>query len=351
MSSWEQVPKEYYTRLGNSGLKISRIIVGCMSFGDKVWGDWILDDKKQVFEILKKAYDEGIRTYDTADTYSNGASEKLLGEFLKEYKIKRDKVVILSKVFYPCDPDTPGFNQKARKTMPAFEYINSQGLSRKHIFDAAKASVERLGTYIDVLQIHRFDPETPIEETMEALHDVVKEGYTRYIGASSMKAYQFAMLQTTAEKHGWTKFISMQNYYNVIHREEEREMIEYCKLTNVGLIPWSPNARGVLTRPLSQKIGTTNRMNSDGKIKWLIVDSMTDADKEIINRVEELSKKYNVAMATISTAWVLSKGCSPIVGFSKPERIDDAIAALKLKLSDEDLKYLEEPYAPKENAW
>ncbi|GME83428.1 unnamed protein product [Ambrosiozyma monospora] len=343
MSSWEQVPKEYYTRLGNSGLKISRIIVGCMSFGDKSWSDWIIDDKKQVFEILKKAYDEGIRTFDTADVYSSGASEQLLGDFLKEYKIKRDKVVILSKVFYPCD--------LADASKEPRDYINSQGLSRKHIFDAAKASVERLGTYMDVLQIHRFDPQTPIEETMEALHDVVKEGYTRYIGASSMKTYQFAMLQATAEKYGWTKFISMQNYYNVIHREEEREMIEYCKLTNVGLIPWSPNARGVLTRPLSQKIGTTNRVNSDGRVKYLVLDSMTDADKEIINRVEELSKKYNVAMATISTAWVLSKGCSPIVGFSKPERIDDAIAALKLKLSDKDLKYLEEPYAPKENAW
>lgn len=344
------VPAEFYTNLGRSGLKISRIIVGCMSFGKKNWADWVIEDKEQVFEILKKCYDSGLRTFDTADTYSNGYSEILLREFMLKYKIKRDRIVILTKLYFPLDPDLPEFTARTRAQMPVYEYINSQGLSRKHIMDAAKASNERLGTYADVIQIHRFDATTPIEETMKALHDIVELGYTRYIGASTMKAYQFVMMQSVAEKNGWTKFISMQNYYNLLYREEEREMIEYCKLTGVGIIPWSPNARGVLTRPLGVK-GDTNRTEADiHRFQKLGLDHLSESDQTIVKRIEELSKKYNVSMAVISTSYVLSKGFSLIVGFSKPERVDDAVKAFNFyqKLTPQDIQYLEAPYTFKE---
>lgn len=343
------VPAEFYINLGQSGLKISRIIVGCMSFGKKYWADWVIEDKEKVFAIMKKCYDNGLRTFDTADTYSNGYSEVLLREFMEYYKIKRDRIVILTKLFFPLDPDIPDFTAAKRATMPVYEYINSQGLSRKHIMDAAKASNERLGTYADVIQIHRFDPTTPMEETMEALHDIVKLGYCRYIGASSMKTYQFVMLQSIAEKNGWTKFISMQNYYNLLYREEEDEMMEYCKLTNVGIIPWSPNARGVLTRPYGDDGETTRNKADIHRMKKLGLDILSESDKVILNRVEEIANKYDKSMAIISTSYVLRKGYSPIVGFSKPERVDDAIEAFHFyeTLTDEDISYLEEPYTHK----
>ncbi|GMM46382.1 hypothetical protein DAPK24_029570 [Pichia kluyveri] len=343
------VPAEFYTNLGKSGLKISRIIVGCMSFGKKYWADWVIEDKEKVFTILKKCYDNGLRTFDTADTYSNGFSEVLLGEFIKKYNIKRDRIVILTKLYFPLDPDIPDFTAAKRATMPVYEYINSQGLSRKHIMDAAKASNERLGTYADIIQIHRFDPTTPIEETMEALHDIVKLGYTRYIGASTMKTYQFVMMQNVAENNKWTKFISMQNYFNLLYREEENEMMEYCKLTDVGIIPWSPNARGVLTRPYGN-VGETNRNEKDiHRMIKLGLDVLSESDQLILKRVEELANKYNKSMAIISTSYVLSKGYSPIVGFSKPERVDDAIEAFAFykNLTSEDIAYLEEPYESK----
>lgn len=320
-----------------------------MTFGKKYWADWVIEDKEAVFEIMKKCYDNGLRTFDTADTYSNGYSEILLREFMERYKIKRDRIVILTKLFFPLDPDIPDFTAAKRATFPVCEYLNSQGLSRKHIMDAAKASNERLGTYADVIQIHRYDPTTPMEEIMEALHDIVKLGYTRYIGASTMKTYEFVMLQSVAERRGWTKFISMQNYYNLLYREEEREMMEYCRLTNVGVIPWSPNARGVLTRPYGS-VGDTNRKDADiHRMKKLGLDVLGDADKEILKRVEELSAKYKVSMAVISTSYVLSKGYSPIVGFSKPCRVDDAIKAFEFykTLTEEDIKYLEDPYVAK----
>ena len=343
------VPAEFYTNLGKSGLKISRIIVGCMSFGKKYWADWVIEDKEKVFTILKKCYDNGLRTFDTADTYSNGFSEVLLGEFIKKYNIKRDRIVILTKLYFPLDPDIPDFTAAKRATMPVYEYINSQGLSRKHIMDAAKASNERLGTYADIIQIHRFDPTTPIEETMEALHDIVKLGYTRYIGASTMKTYQFVMMQNVAENNKWTKFISMQNYFNLLYREEENEMMEYCKLTDVGIIPWSPNARGVLTRPYGN-VGETNRNEKDiHRMIKLGLDVLSESDQLILKRVEELANKYSKSMAIISTSYVLSKGYSPIVGFSKPERVDDAIDAFTFykNLTSEDIAYLEEPYESK----
>ncbi|KAK9353665.1 hypothetical protein V1523DRAFT_410509 [Lipomyces doorenjongii] len=337
-----------YANLGKSGLKISKVIVGCMSFGDKRWFDWVIEDEEKVFAVLKKCYDSGIRTFDTANAYSNGRSEILLGKFLKKYDIKRDRVVIMSKVFFPIDEDILNFNVMTHGNYPEGDYINTKGLSRKHILDSAKASVERLGTYMDVFQIHRFDKSTPIEETMEALHDTVKLGYTRYIGASTMKAYQFVMMQEVANRNGWTKFISMQNYYNLINREEEREMIAYCKETGVGLIPWSPNARGFLTRPLDVKSTDSTRQATDGTFQRVVLDTLTEGDKEINKRVEKIAKDKGVCMASVATAWVLSKGCYPIVGFSRPERVDDAIVAMNLELTEEDIKYMEEPYISKE---
>ncbi|OWB79054.1 aryl-alcohol dehydrogenase (NAD+) activity protein [[Candida] boidinii] len=335
------ISENLYANLGKSGLKVSKVIVGCMSFGLKSWADWIIEDEEEVFRILKKCYDSGIRTFDTADVYSNGHSEVLLGKFIKKYNIKRDRIVILSKLFFPVGSFPPG-SAKANTISP-YEFVNSKGLSRKHILDAVANSVKRLDTYIDVLQIHRFDPTTPIEETMSALHDTVKSGQVRYIGASTMKTYQFVMMQSIAEQNHWTKFISMQNCYNLLYREEEREMNQYCKETGVSIIPWSPNARGLLTRPISKNIGDTSRASND---KRLNPENIPDSDKAIIARVEEVAKSKNVSMASVATAWVLHKGGYPIVGFSKPERVDDALVALSLSLTDDEIKYLEEPYIP-----
>ncbi|CDK26498.1 unnamed protein product [Kuraishia capsulata CBS 1993] len=334
------IPDELYANLGNSGLKVSKVIVGCMSYGSKDWFDWVLDDEDKVMEILKKAYDSGIRTFDTADIYSNGLSEVFIGKFLKKYSIPRDTVVILTKCFGYVDKD---FEYEWFK-FPQSVAVNRMGLSRKHIIDAVQASMERLGTYIDLLQIHRFDPNTPQEETMRALNYVVEQGWTRYIGASSMKCYEFATYQFIAEKNGWPKFISMQNYYNLVYREEEREMIPYCKKTGVGIIPWSPIARGILARPLGLE-STSVRANSDYVTQ--IKGSLTAKDKELIGKVEALAKKRNVAMATVSTAWVLEKGAFPIIGLNKPERIDDALAAISLKLTPEEIEDLDSSYEAK----
>ncbi len=336
-----------YTNLGTSGLKISKIVVGCMSFGSKSWSPWAIEDEEKAFSILKKAYDLGIRTFDTADTYSNGQSEIILGKFLKKFDIKRSTVVILTKVFFLCDLDK---NPNQIELLNLFQkgqldekYLNQYGLSRKHIVDAVDESVERLGTYIDVLQIHRFDPSTPKEETMKALHDVVQSGKVRYIGASSMWTYQFAQLQFIAEKNRWTKFISMQNLYNLVDREEEREMIPFCKDTGVGIIPWSPLGGGILARPVSEKSSTER---GGGELTAMFYGNKSKPRDTIIDRVEEISKKRNVPMSQIALAWVIYKGASPIVGFNKESRVDDAVAALKIKLTDEEIKYLEEPYVP-----
>ncbi|CAN6648745.1 putative aryl-alcohol dehydrogenase Aad16p [Trichomonascus vanleenenianus] len=313
-----------------------------MSYGKASWsGNWILEDEDTVMTLLKKAYDVGIRTYDTADIYSNGESERLLGRFLKKYNIPRSTVVILTKVFYMAnDPngttDNLGFETEER--------INRMGLSRKHIMDAVDESMERLGTYIDLYQIHRFDKNTPIEETMKALHDCVQAGKVRYIGASSMRATQFAQMQFVAEKNGWTKFVSMQNLYNLIYREEEREMIPYCKETGVGLIPWSPVARGMLARPAANK--ESARAQTD-KVTEMMGMGEDAVNNEIVGRVEQVAKKRGVSMAIIALAWVLAKGACPIVGFNKVERIDEAVRALEVKLTEEEIKFLEEPYVPK----
>ena len=224
--------------------------------------------------------------------------------------------------------------------------VNQVGLSRKHIFDAVENSVRRLGTYIDVLQIHRLDRDTPMEEIMKALNDVVESGKVRYIGASSMAAWEFQMLQNVAAAHGWHQFISMQNYHNLIYREEEREMLPYCAATGVGCIPWSPIGRGVLARPWSER--STQREQSDNFLKSLIRSRETETDKRIVERVEEVAKKRGVSMAQVATAWVLKReSVFPIVGLGSKERIDEAVGAVKLGLTDEEARYLEEPYVPK----
>lgn len=314
-----------------------------MSYGSKDWAEWVIDDKEEIFKILKHCYDSGLRTFDTADVYSNGLSERILGEFLRRYKINRETVVILTKAYYPVDESLKLTHSQKVSESDILGLANQSGLSRKHIFEAAKNSVERLGTYIDVLQIHRLDHDTRMEEIMKALNDVVELGYTRYIGASSMLATEFAELQFIAERHGWTKFVCSQSCYNLLYREDERELIPFAKKHGVGLIPWSPNARGVLTRPLGQ---TTNRINSDPTFKRLKFDSLELHEKEIVNRLEEVAKKKGVSMAMVSIAWVLSKGACPIVGLNSVERVDEAVRASSVELTEAEIQYLEELYRP-----
>jgi len=332
-----------YVRLGNSGLKVSRVILGTMSYGSSEWQKWVLEED-EALPLLEHAYKAGINTWDTADVYSNGLSERIIGKALKKYNIPRSKVVLLSKCFFGVDEDNLSA-QIVDASNNAGKTVNQCGLSRKHIFDAVDASVERLGTYIDVLQIHRLDRETPREEIMRALNDVVESGKVRYIGASSMAAWEFQTLQNIAEKNGWHKFISMQNYYNLLYREEEREMIPYCQDTNVGLIPWSPIARGALTRPWSDR--NSSRAQTDKFLDFLVHSREDKVDQEIVKRVEEVAKRNGVSMACIATAWCVKKGVCPIIGMNKKERIDEAVKNVAFKLSDEDAKYLEEPYLPK----
>ena len=339
-----------YSNLGESGLKISPLIVGCLTFGSKQWAEWVIEDEDEVFTILKKCYDAGLRTFATADSYSNGKSEELLGKFIKKFNIPRDRIVILSKVYYSVEPNTGRYSLADTSGFKEMDYANSKGLSRKHIFDAVEASVKRLGTYLDVFQIHRLDEETPKKEIMRTLNDVVDQGLARYIGASSMRAVDFAQLQFIAEQNGWHKFISMQNYYNLIYREEEREMIPFCQtnyLSKVGIIPWSPLARGVLARSLGAVSKNSREKLDQERFKILGLDALSEADQEIIQRVEKVAKDHNVSMAVVATAWVIGKGFNPIVGLSSVKRVDDILQALKFKLTKEEEKFLEEPYVPK----
>lgn len=336
--------KMEYVNLGKSGLKVSKVILGAMSYGTPKWQDWVLDEA-QSLPLLEHAYKCGINTWDTADIYSHGASERIVGKALKQFNIPRSKVVILSKCYFGVDEDRPHLTI-AQSSVNDGDFVNQQGLSRKHIFDAVERSVERLGTYIDVLQIHRLDPETPHEEIMKALNDVVERGWVRYLGASSMTAWNLQKLQNIADRNGWHKFISMQNYYNLIYREEEREMIPYCQDAGIGLIPWSPIARGALARPYSDR--TTKRSTTDSAIDRLVYSHENKVDEAIIQRVEEVAKKHNVSMACVATAWCLSKGVWPIVGLSSKERIEETVKNIHFKLPEEDAKYLEEPYRPKE---
>ncbi|CAL9731527.1 putative aryl-alcohol dehydrogenase Aad16p [Monosporozyma unispora] len=340
MSLVKQVP------FGTTGMKVAPIIIGCMSYGDSKWGgNWVMDNEEKVFEILKFAYDQGLRTYDTADAYSNGKSERLLGKFLKKYNIKRETVVIMTKVYLPVDEDieqiaVSSYFDQSFNTPEGVQLANQRGLSRKHIIAGVKNSVERLGTYIDVLQIHRLDRDTQMKDIMKTLNWVVEQGYTRYIGASTMLATEFVELQMIADKYNWFQFVSLQTQYNLLYREDERELIPFAERHGLAMTPWSPNAGGMLTRPVAEQKDTNRGSAGNYFIE------LTDANKEIINRVEMISKKHDVSMAVISTAWVLSKGFYPIVGMSGVNRVEDAIKATKIELSEEDIKYLEEAYQP-----
>lgn len=322
-----------YVKLGNTGLDISRLCLGCMTFGDPDAGThpWTLD-VQQSRPIIRHAVEQGINFFDTANSYSAGTSEVILGQLLKEFT-RREDTVIATKVFYPAN-----MWQGASKP-------NEQGLSRKAILSSIDASLTRLGVdYVDLYQVHRWDYHTPIEETMEALHDVVKAGKARYIGASSMYAWQFAKAQHVAAANGWSRFVSMQNYLNLLYREEEREMIPLCQDQGVGLIPWSPLARGRLTRPKGQE---TARTLSDVSGKSFYAGTEVE-DGRVIDVVEQIASERGLPMAQVALAWVLRHRAvsAPIIGASKPGHLDDAIAALGVQLSDEEVARLEAPYVP-----
>ncbi|KAF5024379.1 hypothetical protein F66182_3566 [Fusarium sp. NRRL 66182] len=320
-----------YRRLGKSGLKISVPIFGCMSFGDKRVLPWVIGED-EALELLKAAYDRGLNTWDTANVYSNGVSEEIVGKALNKYNIPRHKVLILTKCRWAVG------EEPASK-----DYQNQYGLSRAAIFNQVEASLKRLDTdYIDLLQIHRYDEDTPLEETMKALHDLVQSGKVRYIGASSMWATQFARMQFVAEKNGWTQFVSMQNHYNLLYREEEREMIRYCNDTGVGVIPWAPLCRGHLARPPAQ-FGATDRSKGEKEA----FGELSEVDQNIIGRVVEVADKHGWPMAHVALAWISQRVASPIIGFSSVERIEQAVSARGKELTAEEVKYLEELYQAK----
>lgn len=322
-----------YVKLGNSGLDVSRICLGTMGIGiaERWVHPWVQDEESSR-PIIKKALELGINFFDTANVYSDGTSEEILGRALKEYA-NRDEIVIATKVYFPLGNDL-------NSNVP-----NSKGLSRKAIMREIDNSLKRLGTdYVDLYQIHRWDYNTPIEETMEALHDLVKSGKVRYIGASAMYAWQFLKANLIAEKNGWTKFVSMQNHMNLIYREEEREMLPLCLDQGIGVIPYSPLASGRLTRDKSE---TTYRSETDQTQKSKY-DRMMAADQAIIERVSELAQKHNVSRSQIALAWLLQKQpvAAPIVGATKVSHLEDSVGALSVMLASDEVKYLEEPYVP-----
>ncbi len=318
-----------YVNLGSTGIKVSRICLGTMTYGAKSWREWVLE-LKESRPFIQRALDLGINFFDTADMYSFGASEEVLGKCLKDIGTPRDRLVIATKVFNPMGDDP-----------------NQQGLSRKHIMHAIDDSLRRLGTdYVDLYQIHRFDYNTPIEETIEALHDVVKAGKALYLGASSMYAWQFAKMLYKADEMGLTRFVTMQNHYNLVYREEEREMNPLCREEGIGIIPWSPLARGFLAgNRRAEDFGETVRAKTDDYAQKLYYQP---SDFTVVERVTEIAAKRGVPNAQVALAWVLQQPgiTAPIVGASKMPHLEDAIAALSLKLDDAELKALAEPYQP-----
>jgi aryl-alcohol dehydrogenase-like predicted oxidoreductase len=317
-----------YQNLGKSGLKVSRICLGTMTYGSTKWRDWVLDEE-QSRPFIKRAIELGINFFDTADAYSLGVSEEIVGRALKDFA-RRDEIVIATKVFFAMG-DKP----------------NQGGLSRVHIMNAIDDSLRRLGTdYIDLYQIHRWDPDTPIEETLEALHDVVKSGKVRYIGASSMYAWQFSKSLYLADINGWTRFVAMQNHYNLVYREEEREMLPLCLSEGIGVIPWSPLARGFLSGNRSRDVwGDTKRAKSDGFAHDMYYQ---DSDFEVVERVKDLAKQRGVTPSQIALAWLLHQPAitSPIIGASKMDHLEQDVAAIEIQLSSEELELLEAPYQP-----
>ena len=319
-----------YVSLGRTGLKVSRLCLGMMTYGSPSWRDWVLPeaDGRRFFQ---RALEHGINFFDTADMYSLGVSEEILGRAIKDMT-RRDQVVVATKAYFPLG-DGP----------------NDRGLSRKHLFDAIDASLGRLGVdHVDLYQIHRFDPVTPIEETLEALNDIVRAGKARYLGASSMFAWQFAKMLSTSDRHGWARFVTMQNHYNLVYREEEREMLPLCLAEGVGVIPWSPLARGFLAgtrKPESEAWGTTDRAKTDGFAHELYY---AKSDFEIVERVTELAARRDVTPAQTALAWLVRQPAvtAPIVGVSRLEQLDQLVAALDIQLDDEECGLLEELYTP-----
>jgi aryl-alcohol dehydrogenase-like predicted oxidoreductase len=314
-----------YTRLGSTGTQVSRLCLGCMTYGAKKWREWVLDEEEGR-PFIQRALELDFNFFDTADMYSLGRSEEVLGRALKDFGPSRDKLVIATKVFFPLGPDP-----------------NQKGLSRKHIMHAIDDSLHRLGTdYVDLYQIHRFDYDTRIEETLEALHDVVKAGKARYIGASSMFAWQFARMLYTSDRHGWTRFVTMQNHYNLVYREEEREMTPLCLEEGIGLLPWSPLARGLLA---GNRKANTARSRTDDYAQKLYT---READDRVVDAVQDLARDRGVPPAQIALAWLLHKPgvTAPIIGASKPHHLEDAVAALAIKLSKAEMEKLEAVYVP-----
>ena len=317
-----------FVNLGKSGLKVSRICLGTLTYGTSYWRNWVLDEEESR-PFFQRALELGINFFDTADMYSQGASEEVTGRALRDFA-RREDVVIATKVFFPIN-DKP----------------NHRGLSRLHIMRSIDDSLRRLGTdYVDLYQIHRWDPETPIEETLDALNDVVKSGKARYIGASSMYAWQFTKALYLADMYGWTRFISMQNHYNLVYREEEREMIPLCRAEGIGVIPWSPLARGFLAgnRPRNGT-GETIRAKEDELAQKLYFH---DSDFDIVERVIETAKQMDVKPAQIAVAWMMQKSgiTAPIIGASKMEHLEEAVSATEIELSEDQINYLEELYQP-----
>jgi 1-deoxyxylulose-5-phosphate synthase len=317
-----------YVRLGTTGLKVSRLCLGCMTYGTPKWRPWVLDETASR-PFIARAIERGINFFDTADMYSIGVSEEVTGRALKEYA-PRDQVVIATKVFWPMGKGP-----------------NDRGLSRKHLMDAIDGSLRRLGVdYIDLYQIHRFDPDTPVEETLSALSDIVRAGKARYIGASSMSAWQFAKMLYVADRHGWPRFVTMQNHYNLVYREEEREMLPLCREEGIGVIPWSPLARGFLAgNRRMDGFGDTSRAKTDDFAHELY---FTDADFAVADRVVELGRRLGLKPAQVALAWLLGRPgvTTPIVGASKLSHLDEAIEAVTLRLSSEDVAFVEELYQP-----
>jgi aryl-alcohol dehydrogenase (NADP+) len=318
-----------YLNLGKTGVKVSRLCLGCMTYGAKRWRDWVLEEEESR-PFLRRALELGINFFDTADVYSLGRSEEILGRALKDFGPGRDKVVIATKVFGVMGDDP-----------------NQRGLSRKHIRHSIDDSLRRLGTdYVDLYQIHRFDPSTPVEETLEALTDVVRAGKALYVGASSMYAWQFSRMLHVAERHGYSRFVTMQNHYNLVYREEEREMIPLCRKEGIGLLPWSPLARGFLTRrPPGEGYGETARARTDDFAHKLY---FRPGDSTVAEKVAEVAANRGVPMAQVALAWILRQPgvTAPIIGASRMEHLEDAVKALEVQLTPEEREAVEAPYQP-----
>ncbi|KAF5388331.1 hypothetical protein D9615_000800 [Tricholomella constricta] len=332
--------KAHYARLGKTGLRVSAPILGCMSIGDPAWNPWVLSEDK-AFPLLQAAWDAGITTWDTANMYSNGASESIIGKFVNQNNIPRNKLTIVSKIRFLVDHEemstVTSFGRPELKD--SRDYVNQGGLSRAAIFNQVEDSLQRLQTdYLDVLLVHMTDLETPFEETMCALNDLVRSGKVRYIGASNARAWHFIEMNNVAERNGWTKFSCVQMEHSLLYRTEERELFSYCDYKGIGIMAYSPLMDGHLARPLGTESARTNSVKNS-----FFEKKRRDSDIAIINRVSEIAQKRSWKMSQVALAWSLAKGSNPVVGANTPERILESVTAGKT-LTEEEIKYLEEPY-------